>query len=129
MHNYFHEGFCLHFNVLIISICFPQQLILAQSTSQCCRVGICQPSLNWVVREAENFNGGNPHDEPNVSWIHEESSWIMRCMFPPCRETKYVQHSSTIPEAVQKEEDYNWCRLVYYVSIVYNCVHLCEFCH
>mmetsp|Transcript_25045 Transcript_25045/g.39359 ORF Transcript_25045/g.39359 Transcript_25045/m.39359 type:complete len:284 (+) Transcript_25045:68-919(+) len=88
-----------------------KQLIIAQSTSQCCRAGICQPSLNWVIREADNFQGGNPHNEPNVAWIHEESSWIMRCFFKACRETKYVQHSSNIPAAVQKEEDYNWCRV------------------
>jgi len=88
-----------------------KQLIIAQSTSQCCRKGICQPSLNWVIREADNFHGGNPHDEPNLAWIHEESTWFMRCCLPSCRETKYVQHSSTIPEAVRKEEDGNWCSI------------------
>ena len=71
-----------------------KQLIIAQSTSQCCRVGICQPSLNWVIREADNFHGGNPHNEPNVAWIHEESSWIMRCFFKACGK---LSMSSTRP--------------------------------
>mmetsp|Transcript_29397 Transcript_29397/g.50106 ORF Transcript_29397/g.50106 Transcript_29397/m.50106 type:complete len:286 (+) Transcript_29397:60-917(+) len=88
-----------------------KQIIIAQSTSQCCRAGICQPSLNWVIQEADNFDGGNPHNQPSVAWIHEESSWFMRCCLPPCRETKYVQHTSPIPAAVKKEEDYNWCRI------------------
>jgi hypothetical protein len=86
-----------------------KQVIVANSTSQCCRSGICQPSINWVIREADNFNGGNPHNEPNVAWIHEESEWFQRCCLPGCRKTKYVQHSSTIPESVKKEEDFNWC--------------------
>ena len=30
-----------------------KQLIVAQSTSQCCRTGCCQPSINWVLREAD----------------------------------------------------------------------------
>eukprot|EP00986_Skeletonema_menzelii_P000286 scaffold82_cov135-Skeletonema_menzelii.AAC.6 len=88
-----------------------KQLILAQSTSQCCRTGCCQPSLNWVIREADNFSGGNPHNEPNMAWIHEESPWFHRCCLPNCRKTKYVHHSSTIPETVRKEEDFNWCRI------------------
>ena len=25
------------------------ELIIAQSTSQCCRIYCCQPSINWVV--------------------------------------------------------------------------------
>jgi len=86
-----------------------KQLIVAQSTSQCCRTGCCQPSINWVLREADNFHGGNPHNEPTAAWIHEESTWIQRACFLNCRETKYVQHSSSVPDAVKKEEDYNWC--------------------
>ena len=119
-----------------------KQVIVAQATSQCCRQGICQPSINWVLREADNYSGGNPHEyEQQVSmnhacshlvhllivvsrtalasaafsiqaWIHEESTWFMRCLsgcMPGCRETKYVQHSSTAPEAVVGSEDFRWC--------------------
>ena len=32
-----------------------KQLIVAQSTSQCCRTGCCQPSINWVLREADKY--------------------------------------------------------------------------
>lgn len=90
-----------------------KQLIVAQSTSQCCRTGCCQPSINWVIREADNFNGGNPHkDYEQQAWIHEESTFWARCLsgfMPGCREVKYVQHSSTIPPDVVKGEDNNWC--------------------
>mmetsp|Transcript_6396 Transcript_6396/g.14081 ORF Transcript_6396/g.14081 Transcript_6396/m.14081 type:complete len:253 (+) Transcript_6396:88-846(+) len=90
-----------------------KQVILAQSTSQCCRMGLCQPSINWVIREADNFHGGNPHQEyEQQAWIHEESTYCARCgscFAPGCREVKYVQHSSTIPPAVVSKEDYHWC--------------------
>jgi len=89
-----------------------KQMILAQSTSQCCRHGICQPSINWVIREADNYHGGNPHQLEQQAWIHEESTFFMRCCsgcIPGCREVKYVQHGSTIPESVVKGEDYRWC--------------------
>lgn len=90
-----------------------KQIIVAQSTSQCCRTGICQPSINWVIREADNFHGGNPHKEyEQQAWIHEESTFLMRCLsclMPGCREAKYVQHSSTIPASVVGGEDFNWC--------------------
>jgi len=72
-----------------------KQVVVAQSTSQMCRTGCCQPSINWLVREADNFHGGNPHqDYPNVAWIHEESTWFQRCgsgCAPGCRSVKYVQ--------------------------------------
>jgi len=49
-----------------------KQIIISQSTSQCCRTGCCQPSINWLLREADNFHGGNPHQEyEQQSWIHE----------------------------------------------------------
>lgn len=89
-----------------------KQIIIAQSTSQCCRTGCCQPSINWVLREADNFDGENPHDKEQHAWIHEESTFFMRCLSgcaPGCREVKYVQHSSTIPPAVVAGEDYRWC--------------------
>jgi len=90
-----------------------KQLVIAQSTSQCCRTGCCQPSINWLIREADNFHGGNPHkDYPNVAWIHEESSYLMRCLSgfaPGCRKVKYVQHSSNIPPSVEEAEDWRWC--------------------
>jgi len=90
-----------------------KQVVVAQSTSQMCRTGCCQPSINWLVREADNFHGGNPHhDYPNVAWIHEESTWFQRCgsgCMPGCRRVKYVHHSSNIPEAVADAEDFQWC--------------------
>lgn len=89
-----------------------KQIILAQSTSQCCRMGMCQPSINWVVREADNYDGGNPHALVQQAWIHEESTFLMRCLsgcLPGCRAVKYVQHSSTVPASVVKSEDYKWC--------------------
>lgn len=90
-----------------------KQIIVAQSTSQCCRTGICQPSINWVIREADNYHGGNPHEEyVQQAWIHEESTFCMRCnscWLPGCRAVKYVQHSSTIPPAVVSAEDWRWC--------------------
>lgn len=90
-----------------------KQIVLAQSTSQCCRTSCCQPSINWVIREADNYHGGNPHVEyEQQAWIHEESTFWMRCcsgFCPGCRAVKYVQHSSKIPPAVAKGEDYNWC--------------------
>mmetsp|Transcript_5328 Transcript_5328/g.11688 ORF Transcript_5328/g.11688 Transcript_5328/m.11688 type:complete len:301 (+) Transcript_5328:29-931(+) len=89
-----------------------KQIIVAQSTSQCCRAGCCQPSINWVLREADNYHGGNPHKYQQQAWIHEESTFCMRCnscWAPGCREVKYVQHSSTIPESVVSGEDFNWC--------------------
>lgn len=89
-----------------------KEIILAQATSQCCRAGCCQPSINWVIREADNFHGGNPHELEQQAWIHEESTWCMRACSgccPGCRATKYVQHSSAAPPSVVKAEDYNWC--------------------
>ncbi|KAL7529608.1 hypothetical protein ACHAWF_003048 [Thalassiosira exigua] len=90
-----------------------KQIIVAQSTSQCCRTGMCQPSINWVIREADNFHGGNPHTEyEQQAWIHEESTFCMRCWSccaPGCRAVKYVQHTSTVPSTVVSGEDYNWC--------------------
>lgn len=90
-----------------------KQIIVSQSTSQCCRTGCCQPSINWVLREADNFHGGNPHLEyEQQAWIHEESTFFMRCcsgIAPGCREVKYVQHSSKIPPSVVSGEDFRWC--------------------
>ena len=38
-----------------------QELIVAQSTSQCCRTGCCQPSINWLIAEGNNYEPGtNP---------------------------------------------------------------------
>jgi len=83
------------------------ELIVAQSTSQCCRFLCFQPSINWVVNESDNFTPGtNPHDLPHSAWIHEESTFCMRtwsgCM-PGCRETKYVQHAGSVPPAILDE--------------------------
>ena len=54
-----------------------KQIIVAQSTSQCCRTGCCQPSINWVIREADNFHGGNPHEYEQHAWIHEVSVFVL----------------------------------------------------
>lgn len=89
-----------------------EELIVAQSTSQCCRTGCCQPSINWSFIEADNFQGGNPLELPISGWAHEESSYTDRCCsgcMPGCRETKYVMHSGPPPESIIGKEDYNWC--------------------
>jgi len=83
------------------------ELIIAQSTSQCCRCACFQPSINWVINESDNFDPGtNPHDLPHSAWVHEESKWCMRwwsgCA-PGCRETKYVQHSGPVPDSILDE--------------------------
>ena len=83
------------------------ELILAQSTSQCCRFMCFQPSINWVVNESDNFAPGtNPHDLSHSGWIHEESSCCMRslsCFLPGCREVRYVQHGGPVPDAIMGE--------------------------
>mmetsp|Transcript_22877 Transcript_22877/g.48668 ORF Transcript_22877/g.48668 Transcript_22877/m.48668 type:complete len:298 (+) Transcript_22877:113-1006(+) len=87
------------------------ELILAQSTSQCCRCGIWQPSINWVVAEGNNFTpGSNPFDLDSVGWIHEESSFLGRCLSGCAagfRGIKYVQHSGPPPASIVKENN-NW---------------------
>lgn len=83
------------------------ELIIAQSTSQCCRCACFQPSINWVVAEGNNFEPGtNPFALDNVAWIHEESSFLGRCFSgcaPGCRGIKYVQHSGTPPASIMGE--------------------------
>ena len=67
-----------------------------------------------MIREADNFEGGNPHDLAHSGWIHEESSYFMRCCsgcMPGCRATKYVQHAAKVPDEVVGDEDWNWCRM------------------
>eukprot|EP00565_Helicotheca_tamesis_P000016 CAMPEP_0185732086 /NCGR_PEP_ID=MMETSP1171-20130828/14926_1 /TAXON_ID=374046 /ORGANISM="Helicotheca tamensis, Strain CCMP826" /LENGTH=297 /DNA_ID=CAMNT_0028401487 /DNA_START=34 /DNA_END=927 /DNA_ORIENTATION=+ len=89
-----------------------EELILAQSTSQCCRCCCLQKTINWVLSEQDNFEPGtDPFNSPNNGWIHEESSlcgrwcsWIL----PGCREVKYVQHSGAPPDALKAEND-DWC--------------------
>eukprot|EP00591_Stephanopyxis_turris_P004369 CAMPEP_0195521676 /NCGR_PEP_ID=MMETSP0794_2-20130614/19156_1 /TAXON_ID=515487 /ORGANISM="Stephanopyxis turris, Strain CCMP 815" /LENGTH=295 /DNA_ID=CAMNT_0040651285 /DNA_START=168 /DNA_END=1051 /DNA_ORIENTATION=- len=89
------------------------ELIVAQSTSQCCRCACFQPSINWVINESNNFTPGtNPHDLPHSGWVHEESTWCMRtmsCFLPGCRKTKYVQHSGSVPDSIL-EENKRWFR-------------------
>lgn len=83
------------------------ELILAQSTSQCCRCCCFQPSINWVVAEGNNFEPGtNPYALDSVGWIHEESGWCDRTwswILPGCRATKYVQHSGPPPASIMGE--------------------------
>mmetsp|Transcript_4302 Transcript_4302/g.12339 ORF Transcript_4302/g.12339 Transcript_4302/m.12339 type:complete len:302 (+) Transcript_4302:65-970(+) len=88
------------------------ELIIAQSTSQCCRQGCCQPSINWVVAEGNNFEPGtDPFTLDSIGWIHEESSFLGRCL-SHCgagfREAKYVQHSG-LPPATLTAENNDWC--------------------
>jgi len=86
-----------------------EELILAQSTSQCCRCCCFQQSINWVLAEQDNFEpGSDPFDLPVSGWVHEESSlcgrwcsWIM----PGCREVKYVQHAGQVPDSIKSEND------------------------
>jgi len=71
------------------------ELIVAQSTSQCCRQGCFQPSINWVIAEGNNYQPGqNPFALDSVGWIHEESDFVGRCCSScgaGCRRIKYVQ--------------------------------------
>lgn len=88
------------------------ELILAQSTSQCCRECCCQKTINWLVAEGNNFEPGlNPFDLDSVGWIHEESTFKGRC-WSACaagfRAIKYVQHSGPPPASLTKEND-DWC--------------------
>ncbi len=86
-----------------------EEVILAQSTSQCCRFCCCQPSINWVLAEQDNFQPGqNPFDLVSSGWIHEESSWIGRScswMAPGCRAQKYVQHAGPAPPSIRGENN------------------------
>jgi len=89
------------------------ELILAQSTSQCCRCCCLQPSINWILAEQDNFTpGSNPFDiETTSGWIHEESSFCGRWwswILPGCRKQKYVQHSGAPPASITREND-NLC--------------------
>mmetsp|Transcript_20316 Transcript_20316/g.44210 ORF Transcript_20316/g.44210 Transcript_20316/m.44210 type:complete len:301 (-) Transcript_20316:176-1078(-) len=83
------------------------ELIIAQSTSQCCRMGCLQPSINWIVAEGNNFEpGSNPFNLASVGWIHEESSFVGRCFSncaAGCRGVKYVQHSGPAPTSLLTE--------------------------
>jgi len=83
------------------------ELIIAQSTSQCCRCLCFQPSINWVVAEGNNFEpGADPFSLDSVGWIHEESSLMGRCLSAcgaGCRETKYLQHSGPPPASITGE--------------------------
>lgn len=87
------------------------ELVVAQSTSQCCRFLCFQPSINWVLNESDNFTPGtNPHDLAHSGWVHEESAWCMRTWSgcaPGCRPVKYVQHSGPVPESIL-EENKGW---------------------
>lgn len=86
-----------------------EELVLAQSTSQCCRFCCCQPSINWVLAEQDNFQPGqNPFDLDDSGWIHEESTWCGRScswLAPGCRAQKYVQHASSAPGSVRAENN------------------------
>lgn len=86
-----------------------EELILAQSTSQCCRCCCFQPSINWVLAEGDNFTPGtNPFSLDSVGWIHEESSFCQRTwswLLPGCRAIKYVQHAGPAPASIMKENE------------------------
>jgi len=88
------------------------ELIVAQSTSQCCRQGCFQPSINWVIAEGNNYQPGqNPFALDSVGWIHEESDFVGRCCSScgaGCRRIKYVQHVGPTPESL-KNENKEWC--------------------
>eukprot|EP00536_Pseudo-nitzschia_multiseries_P005164 jgi/Psemu1/303145/fgenesh1_kg.94_\ len=89
-----------------------EELIIAQSTSQCCRKGCCQKSINWVVAEGNNFEpGADPFNLDSVSWIHEESSFWGRCLSHCAagfRSQKYVQHHGPPPVGLTNENN-DWC--------------------
>jgi len=89
-----------------------EELILAQSTSQCCRCCCTQKSINWVISQESHFVAGDdPFHLPSTGWIHEESSFCGRWwswILPGCRETKYVQHHGRVPESL-KIENRDWC--------------------
>mmetsp|Transcript_24035 Transcript_24035/g.24308 ORF Transcript_24035/g.24308 Transcript_24035/m.24308 type:complete len:318 (+) Transcript_24035:33-986(+) len=88
------------------------ELIVAQSTSQCCRKGCCQPSINWLIAEGNNYEPGtNPFALDSVGWIHEESDFLGRCC-SGCgagyRRIKYVQHVGPTPSSLMNENT-QWC--------------------
>jgi len=89
-----------------------QELIVAQSTSQCCRTGCCQPSINWLIAEGNNYEPGtNPFELDHVGWIHEESDFTGRCCSGCAagyRRIKYVQHVGPSPPSLMKENT-DWC--------------------
>ena len=92
-----------------------EELIVAQSTSQCCRCCCFQPSINWVLAEGNNFvPGTNPFELDSVGWIHEESSFCGRWwswIIPGCRSIKYVQHSGPAPPSIMGEnQDWFTCQ-------------------
>lgn len=91
-----------------------EELILAQSTSQCCRFCCCQPSINWVLSEKDNFQSGqNPFEANPSGWIHEESSFCGRSfawLNIGCRAQKYVQHAGPPPASMQSENGNCGCQ-------------------
>lgn len=93
-----------------------EELILAQTTSQFCRYCFCQPSINWVIAEQDNFEPGqNPFDLNSSGWIHEESSFCGRSFSwtcPGCRSQKYIQHAGPPPESIMQENQGCCCCLV-----------------
>lgn len=98
-----------------------EEVILAQTTSQCCRCCCFQPSINWVISEQDHFEPGtNPFDLPSNGWIHEESTFCGRScswILPGCRSAKYVQHaSSEIPDAIRGENQSCTCQTQTYTK-------------
>lgn len=92
------------------------ELIVAQTTSQCCRMGCCQPSINWLIAEGNNYDAGtNPFSLDSVGWIHEESPFWGRCLSmcsSGLRQAKYVQHVGAPPDSL-KNENKDWCSCQY----------------
>ncbi len=91
-----------------------EDLIVAQSTSQCCRCCCFQPSINWVLAEQDNFEPGqDPFDLDSSGWVHEESSFCGRWWswaLPGCRAQKYVQHSGPAPASIRTENGFLSCQ-------------------
>lgn len=83
------------------------EILLAQSTSQCCRCCCFQNSINYVLAEQDNYEPGmNPFAIDSTGWIHEESSWCGRTwswILPGCRAIKYVQHHGPAPASIMAE--------------------------
>ena len=87
-----------------------QECVVAQSAQLCCRHGFCHPSLNWIVRDADNYEpGSSPFSSPHLAggWIHEEATFGQRCCCgsqPGSRKTKFVQHAGSPPAGMMRDE-------------------------
>ena len=114
-----------------------KQIILAQSTSQCCRMGMCQPSINWVVREADKW-------VYHIIFICLSIIWYVYIRMHSCSHLLFLSSSydggnphALVQQAWIHEEStflseciilYICLPIIWYVYIYIVCTHVLIFC-